>query len=413
MVTPSFLNIETVAIGDELLVGKISDTNSQFVAKQLFASGLRLSRETVCADDMADMTRVLLDCSQRAKAVVVFGGLGPTSDDKTAECAAQILKCKIVEHGPSKEKLFSFLKKRGREVTPATLKQILYPEAAQVIPNPKGLAPGFFFQLGECSLFFLPGVPMEMEAMVLETVLPEIKKIFQVQKLWSHAWRCLGIHESQLQEAMNPIEKKLPPGCYLGYRTSFPENHLTLYWPEERGLESYQDFQLEVRHILKPWAYTEGDRELEQVVVEELIKQNKSIALAESCTGGLTLQRLTRVSGASKVVWGGLATYQIAAKDKMLGVKLSNSDEAVSQKCSSDLASQLKKLAGCDVAGAVTGYMGPTASEKDPVGTVYLSVSGKKLVEKKVVVPTGDRFRAQWGASSYLLHLILQVLAEK
>ena len=109
--TSHFSNIETIAIGDELLVGKISDTNSQFVAKQLFNLGLRLSRETVVPDDIHQITQAILESSKRAQAVIVFGGLGPTSDDKTAECVAKLLNCKIIEHGPSKEKLLSFLKK--------------------------------------------------------------------------------------------------------------------------------------------------------------------------------------------------------------------------------------------------------------------------------------------------------------
>jgi nicotinamide-nucleotide amidase len=248
--------------------------------------------------------------------------------------------------------------------------------------------------------------------MFQESVLPEIKKIFQVSKLWSHTWRCLGIHESQVQEAMNPVEKRLPEGCYLGYRTFFPENHLTLYWAEEKKKEGFESEKIRIREILKTRAYTEEDKELEQVVVEELFRQKKKIALAESCTGGLTLQRLTRIAGASEVVWGGYTTYQIAAKDKMLGVKLQTMDEGVSQQCSTQLATQVKAFSNCDISGAVTGYMGPTAGEKDAVGTVYLSVLGRSLVEKRILVPTNDILRAQWGASTYLLQTLLQVLKE-
>ena len=142
---------------------------------------------------------------------------------------------------------------------------------------------------------------------------------------------------------------------------------------------------------MKPWTYTEGDREIEQVVVDELIQQKKTVAVAESCTGGLVVQRLTRIPGASNVVWGGYTAYQMAAKEKMLGVKIANSEEAVSQSCSNQLATRAKNQSGCDLIGAVTGYMGPSASEKDPIGTVYLSVLGKKLVERKVVIPTQDR----------------------
>jgi len=215
-VTPSFSKIETLAIGDELLVGKIADTNSQFVGRQLFNLGLRLSRETVVADEISEIIAGLKESAGRSKAVIVFGGLGPTSDDRTAESVAKLLDCKLVEDVPSKVRLFSVLKKRGRDVTPVILKQVLYPEATKTIPNLKGLAIGFYFTMGNCTLFFLPGVPMEMEAMFQESVLPELKNIFQCSKLWSHTWRCLGLHESQVQEAMNPVEKRLPEGCYLG-----------------------------------------------------------------------------------------------------------------------------------------------------------------------------------------------------
>jgi len=411
-VTPSFSKIETLAIGDELLVGKIADTNSQFVGRQLFNLGLRLSRETVVADEISEIIAGLKESAGRSKAVIVFGGLGPTSDDRTAESVAKLLDCKLVEDVPSKERLFSVLKKRGRDVTPVILKQVLYPEATKTIPNLKGLAIGFYFTMGNCTLFFLPGVPMEMEAMFQESVLPELKNIFQCSKLWSHTWRCLGIHESQVQEAMNPVEKRLPEGCYLGYRTFFPENHLTLYWSEERKKEGFESEKIRIGEILKTWVYTEEDKELEQVVVEELNRQKKKIALAESCTGGLTLQRLTRVPGASDVIWGGYTTYQITAKERMLGVKLQTMDEGVSQQCSTQLARQVKAVSECDISAAVTGYMGPTAGEKDSVGTAYLSVFGKNLIEKKIVVPTDDRLRAQWGTSSYLLQALLKVLRE-
>lgn len=410
--TPSFSKIETLAIGDELLVGKIADTNSQFVGRQLFNLGLRLSRETVVADEISEIIAGLKESAGRSKAVIVFGGLGPTSDDRTAESVAKLLDCKLVEDVPSKERLFSVLKKRGRDVTPVILKQVLYPEATKTIPNLKGLAIGFYFTMGNCTLFFLPGVPMEMEAMFQESVLPELKNIFQCSKLWSHTWRCLGLHESQVQEAMNPVEKRLPEGCYLGYRTFFPENHLTLYWSEERKKEGFESEKIRIGEILKTWVYTEEDKELEQVVVEELSRQKKKIALAESCTGGLTLQRLTRVPGASDVIWGGYTTYQITAKERMLGVKLQNMDEGVSQQCSTQLARQVKAVSECDISAAVTGYMGPTAGEKDFVGTAYLSVFGKNLIEKKIVVPTDDRLRAQWGTSSYLLQALLKVLRE-
>jgi nicotinamide-nucleotide amidase len=415
-------SIETIAIGDEILTGKISDTNSTFVGDQLFQTGFRLNRVTVVADDIPTIQAALKESSLRGSHVVCFGGLGPTSDDKTADAVAGLLRCEITDHAPSREKLIRLYQQRGREVTVHALKQARYPAATTPIPNPKGMAPGFRCSLGNSHLFFLPGVPPEMKAMFAETVLPALFELAGYHQsgpgLVSRSWKCLGIWESDLQRVMDPVEAELPPHAWLGYRTHYPENHLTLYYRRQPG-ESEQEmnrWETRIRQILAPYTFTEDGRELEGIVSDLLQTKGKRIALAESCTGGLVTHRLTRIPGSSLRVWGGFVSYQNEAKKSMLSVEVSE-ETAVSSECSRRLSEAALEKSGCDVAAAITGYVGPAGgTAESPIGTLYLCVTGKngaKPLEKKLVIPMRVRQEAQWGASTFLLDLIRQFLESR
>ncbi len=403
------LHIETIAIGDEILAGKISDSNSTFVASTLFKKGLRLTGQTVVADDPAKIRRALESVSTRADVAICFGGLGPTSDDKTAEVVAEMLGTKLVTHTPSLERLMAFLAARKRKITSANLKQVVYPESTTPIANLLGLAAGFSVRRGKCQLFFLPGVPFEMRAMFLESALdPILARVPEAERWLSVSWKCMGIAESDLQILMNPVEAELPKPAWLGYRTRFPENHLTLYFKWDLGESAFHSFQDRIRGLLGAYSYTEEDRELPELVGAALLKRGWRIALAESCTGGLVVQRLTQVPGASEWVWGGLTTYQIAAKKALLGLTLDRPEQAVSADCSRRLAEGVKRLSGAEVSAAITGYLGPSGgSEENPVGTLYLHVIIKdRRFERKLYAPHRDRETAQIGASTHLLNLI-------
>lgn len=409
------LKIETLPIGDELLTGKIADTNSQWVANHLFNLGARLERSSVIADDSDVIKQTIHDISERADVVIVFGGLGPTSDDKTAQCVSEVLGCRLVEDPPSKERLFEFLKKRNRQVTPQVLKQIVYPQGTTPIPNLKGSAVGFKIVLEGCCFYFLPGVPFEMKAMFLDTVLPEIKKMqSQSEKLLHFTWRCHEIPESELQRAMDPIESKLPKNAYLGYRTRYPENFLTLYWKteEESAPGAMLEFQKEITDILGPVCYTTENKELEELIYEKLKKQGKTLAIAESCTGGKVSDLLTQVAGVSEVYFGGVTVYQNNAKEKMLGVSLVRPEDAVSKDCTRRLAEQIKIKSGASVGAAITGYLGPTGgTESDPVGTIYICVLGEQVAERRISMPLRDRNVAKSIAAAFLLAEINQALS--
>lgn len=414
------LRLETIAIGDELLTGKIADTNSAFVGQRLFSRGLRLERSTVILDDTPTIQQTLKARAAEADFIFCFGGLGPTTDDLTAKAVAELLGCELAEWEPARKNLYALFEKLGRTVTESSLKQVLYPSASEVIPNAVGLAPGFSCSMGKCRLYFLPGVPREMKAMVDATVLPDILKRAGLSSgdLLSHVWRLIGLPESELQTRLNGIQNALPPEAWLGYRTHTPENHLTLYYRSAGGKPSpvFEGLKTDIRAVVKTWCYAETLHDIEQVVVETLASRHLTLATAESCTGGLVGQRLTRIAGASQVIWGGANVYQIAAKRALLGVEVARESDAVSPDCTRRLAEAVKETSGCSLAVGVTGSLGPTAAnDTDPIGTIYLCVvgDGAPPLEQRIVLPVRTREENQWGASAYALAAVLRWLESK
>jgi len=409
--------IETLAIGDELLTGKISDTNSAFVGGELFKEGFQLSRQTVVADNQQEIQSTLREISNRAKVAICFGGLGPTTDDITSSTVADLLSVPMERDLPSHQKMLRYLEERKRLITEQVLKQVLLPRGCEPIPNPVGLAPGFSFHWQGCHFFFLPGVPSEMKAMFTSFVLPRVQDLFSyASKVESCVWRCMGIVESEIQRLMLPLEEKFPENIRVGYRTSFPENSLTLYVQESNEAlrkKLLDEWERRINPLLDPFCYSREEKDLEACVFEKLKDKKKKLVLVESCTGGLVTQRLTRLSGASDWIWGGLVTYQADAKNKLLEVGIKTPEEAVSQLCSTRLAQSALQKSDCDLALAITGYMGPTGGTlQDPIGTFYISIFDKvgKSEERRVNLPRRERYTLQWGSASFALHSLLEFL---
>ncbi len=413
------MRIETLAIGDELLTGKISDTNSAYVAAELFKNGLRLDRCSVVPDDESAIRNAFEELGARCRFVVCFGGLGPTSDDKTALVVANHLGTEVEDHPESLAQLQVFARKRNRELTPQLLKQIKTPKGSRALFNKVGLAPGFVCTLGKAQFYFLPGVPHEMKPLFTQEVLPELLQAntdLGGGYTHSHVWKCVGIPESELQRLMDPVEAALPAGAWLGYRTKSPENHLVLYWkaPARELPSKWSAFVERIRSLLAPYSFTEDNHELESLVIAELKSRGARVALAESCTGGVLAQRLTSVAGSSEVFWGSAVVYQTGAKASLLSVRVSDV-EAVSARCSRELALHLREKSGCEYALAITGYMGPTGgTDKDPVGTVYLAVAGPSgMSEERIQIPTRNREVDRYAASTYALNRLRLVLGQR
>jgi nicotinamide-nucleotide amidase len=377
------VRIETLATGDELLTGLIADTNSTYFQQRLLERfGLTVRYGAVVRDLREDIVEALNAAAARADAVLVSGGLGPTADDFTAECAARAAGVELVEHAGALEHIRARFKKRGLEVTSNNLRQAQVPRGAEVVLNAEGSAPGFVLRIGRCTFFFVPGVPREHRWLVEEMVLPRIETLAgaSVAPRALAVIKTTGIVESKLEMLVMPLVPKFPSVTF-GYRTHPPENHLKLLGPPA----DVEAARVESLKLIGELAFGAGDETLPGVVGALLSRRKERLALAESCTGGLVAAELTSVPGASGWLESSAVTYTESAKQRWAGVEASAIAEhsAVSEVVAKQMAHGVRAAAKVEWGASVTGYAGPTGgTEKDPVGTVYLAVAGPNGFER-------------------------------
>ena len=398
------MKAEILTIGDELLRGEILDTNTAFLAERL----LRLDVETcfhgTVRDERADIADAFRRAVARADVVLVSGGLGPTRDDLTIEVLAETFGRKLVLHEPSLAALRAFFARFGREMPAINEKQAWFPEGAEVLANPIGTAPGCLLEVprpagGEPALVFcMPGVPRELQRMMDEQVLPRIAARRKVRSFARGALlRTFGIGESPLDERLRDVA--LPPGVELGFRTQFPDNHVR---PVARAATPEEaDARLEaavaaIRERLGALVYGEGEETLEAVLVRLLTERGHTLALAESCTGGMIAELVTSVPGSSAVLRGGVVAYANEAKTALLGVPEALLDRhgAVSEPVARAMAEGARERFGADFALAVTGIAGPGGGTPDkPVGLVYVALADAAGSECRELQLAFDRER--------------------
>lgn len=372
------MRIEILNTGNELLLGSTLNTHGQWLGQELFRLGLRVQRLTTVPDG-EPIRQALAEAVPRADAVIVTGGLGPTSDDVTREAAAAVAGIELIEDEAALRSLEAFFAARGREMAPDNRKQAQVPVGADVLPNPNGTAPGIYLPprlngAGNCALFLLPGPPRELQPMFHAEVAPRLRSLSGVeagQELLE--LRFAGIGESDLHQRVD-AELGAIDGLEVGYCARMAEVDLRLIGSSEaiaRGRE------LALRHFGKQ-CFSEDGATLEEVVVRDLARAGRTLATAESCTGGLIGDRLTDVPGASEVFTHGFVTYANRAKEELLGVSPADleSHGAVSEPVARQMAEGAMRAAGSDVAVAVTGIAGPGGGSDDkPVGTVFLAIA--------------------------------------
>jgi len=402
------VRIETIATGDELLTGLIADTNSTYFQQQLLEKrGLTVRWSAVVRDLREDIVEALRAASARADAVLVSGGLGPTADDFTAECAAKAAGVELVEHAGAVAHIRERFHKRGLEVTANNLKQALVPKGAEVVLNAEGSAPGFVLRIGRCTFFFVPGVPREYRWLVDTMVLPRLASGEAPRTL--AVIKTTGIVESKLEALVAPLYPKYP-NVTFGYRTHPPENHLKLLGAPADVEAARRDSLALIGEL----AFGEGDETLAGAVGALLLERKQRLALAESCTGGLVAAELTSVPGASAWLESSAVTYTESAKQRWAGVTAQALAEhtAVSEVVAHQMASGVRAAAQVEWGASVTGYAGPGGgTQKDPVGTVYLAVVGPGGFERvaRHSFPF-DRDRVRRAAAWALMDLLRRSL---
>lgn len=369
-----------VTIGDELLRGEIIDSNKAFLSERLLRLDLETARHVSVPDGPGAIEEALEEAARRARVVLVSGGLGPTRDDITAEAAARAFGRKLVRDPESLEQIRSFFRSVGREMSENNAKQADFPEGAEVLPNPLGTAPGFAVEAQGALLFFLPGVPRELYRMVDEEVLPRISsRLDRRGVVRATLLRTFGMGESALDRSLDDLARGAAD-VSLGFRTQFPDNLVRVVARGENPEEAREKLEAvvaEIRRRLGAIVLGEGERGLQEIVAELLAEWKKTVAVAESCTGGLLAAALTEIPGSSTYFLEGIVAYSNAAKVRELGVspELLERHGAVSEEAALEMARGARARAGAELAVAVTGVAGPGGgTEEKPVGTVVIAL---------------------------------------
>ncbi|MDH5668905.1 MAG: competence/damage-inducible protein A [Nitrospira sp.] len=378
---------ETIAIGSELLNGGRTDSNSLRIAEILGAHGIEVRFKSIVGDDRADIAVVLATAVRRAGIVVVTGGLGPTADDCTREAVAGITGKRLVRRKEALEGMTARLTQWGRTPNKAQLRQALIPSGGTVLPNPVGSAPGFALTWKGAVLVVLPGVPREMEAMMRESGVPFLTDRRArsgrhlpepIRRSVFHTW---GLPEADVEANLKGlIPRGIPVG--LGLLASSMGVLVSLTTGSRRSVSPglIESLEQGVRVRLHEWLFAEGTDTMEVVVGRLLLKQGLTIALAESCTGGLISHRLTQVPGSSAYVDRGAVCYSNQSKTAMVDVpvELIAGHGAVSSEVAASMANGIRRRAGVSIGLSVTGIAGPGgATDTKPVGLVYMGLSAE------------------------------------
>ena len=380
------MKIEAVIVGNELLNGDLADKNTSTFGRLLRQQGLRLLASQTVPDDADAIGDAVMLAASRAELVLVSGGLGPTEDDITVASVAKAAGLPMMRNEAALGALRARYESRGFQFTENNAKQVDHPEGSTLLANKRGTAPGVRLSLDKATVFFFPGVPRELIYLAETFLLPWLGENTDVRPYQSVTFKTFGWTESMVAQSVSNVP--IPSNVHVAYRAHFPEIHVSLHAHEVSESATNDDLNKvaeEVRAVLGSLVFTEDrSQTLPQVVVSKLRQSSQTIALAESCTGGLLAKMLTDVSGASSVLMEGIVAYSNEAKVARLGVPedLVIEHGAVSEAVARALAEGARKHAGTDWGVGITGVAGPGGgSVEKPVGTVHIAVANASRTE--------------------------------
>ena len=382
------MKAEIMAIGTEILLGDIVNTNAQFLAKELASLGISLYHQSVVGDNENRILEAFSKAFENCDTIITTGGLGPTKDDLSKELAAKYFDMEMVLREDILLDLEDYFKRNNLNMTDNNKKQCYFPKEAIILKNPRGTAPGAIFEgPNNKRIILLPGPPREMEPMFKNYVVPYLRK-FSDGVLVSKVLRILGLGESEMESLVSDLLDSENPTVAPYAKNIDVILRITAKGKNEKEAEKLiYPMEEEIRKRLGDNIYGEGDVTLEEVVGEMLVEKNMTISTAESCTGGLVAGTLINYGGISKVFMEGAVTYSNEAKMKRLGVKKETLDKfgAVSHECAEEMAFGIAKNANTRIGISTTGIAGPLGGTEDkPVGLVYvgLCIDGVTKVKK-------------------------------
>jgi nicotinamide-nucleotide amidase len=406
------MKIEIVTTGDEILQGITIDTNSAWIAERCHMLGHEVLYHTSVGDDAKDIGDALRRASERADCVIVSGGLGPTVDDITVEAAAREFKIPLYLDKEILKEIRNFFERVGRKMAAANEKQAMIPKGGKAMPNAVGTAPGIEIKLGKAEFFFLPGVPRELYPMFEGHVMPWLKENVK-GSMEMRVLRCFGMPEADIDEVLTGVELF---GARLGFRVKYPEILLKLIARSNNAADAKKsvDFAAEkIKERLGDIVYSEGDADMMRVVGRMLREKQLTLAVAESCTGGMLCNIITDIPGSSDYFERGIISYSNRSKQELLGISTETlrAHGAVSRETAMAMAEGIRKASGASIGVAVTGIAGPGGGTPEkPVGTVHIACSAGETTEAFEYRFQGDRLRIKLITSMTALNLVRKYL---
>ena len=370
-----------VTIGDEILIGQILDTNSRYISRALNAHGIVVAERTSIGDNRTQIVETLDRALSQSEVVIITGGLGPTKDDITKHTLCDYFGSTLRYNEVEAEHIRTMLEARNIAFNELNRSQAMVPECCTVMHNAHGTAPGMWFEQNGRVVVSLPGVPFEMQHLIDEEVMPRLKARFELREIVHRTMITFGIAESILAERISAWEEALPEYIHLAYLPAPNVVRLRLSAYEVEGKEVRHEIDTlfeELRTIIPDNIAGFEEASVEELVHNALINKGKTLAVAESCTGGAIASKFTAQAGASAYFLCGVVSYSNESKNMVLGVEMSDIAQygAVSEQVAMAMAKGAKVISGADFAISTTGIAGPTGGSKEkPVGTVWIGIA--------------------------------------
>lgn len=409
------MNATIVTIGDEILIGQIVDTNSVSIAKRLNNIGITIFEKLSIGDSREVIVSTIERAMNNSKVVIITGGLGPTKDDITKHTLANMFGSKLVYNDTEGEHVRQLLARRGIEFTELNRGQAMLPECCTVLHNAHGTAPGMWFDTPKGGVVVsLPGVPFEMEHLMEDEVIPRLKARFELQSIVHRTLITRGIPESLLAARIEAWEDALPKYLHLAYlpAPNVVRLRLSAYDVNKEQATTEIEAQFDkLRNLIGDNIVGYEGSTLEALVHDILIQRGKTLAVAESCTGGVIASKFTAMAGASNYFLGGVVAYANEAKRDIIGVSMDDIEcfGAVSEVVALEMAEGVRRITGADYAIATTGIAGPTGGSKQkPVGTVWMAIATPEGSRAVMRNSGTDRGQIISRASAYAIEMLYE-----
>ncbi|MBQ5594685.1 MAG: competence/damage-inducible protein A [Alistipes sp.] len=409
-----------VTIGDEILIGQIVDTNSVSIAKRLNNIGITIAEKLSIGDSKEAIVSTLERVISSSEVVIITGGLGPTKDDITKHTLAEMFNSKLVYNDTEGEHVRALLARRGIEFTELNRGQAMLPECCTVLHNAHGTAPGMWFDTTEGGVVVsLPGVPFEMEHLMEDEVIPRLQSRFELRSIVHRTLITRGIPESILAQRISSWEDALPDYLHLAYlpAPNVVRLRLSAYdVDKEQASREIESRFNDLREIIGDNIVGYEGSSVEAQLHDILTKRGKTLAVAESCTGGMIASKFTAMTGASAYFRGGVVAYANEVKRDILGVRMEDIEcfGAVSEVVALEMAEGVRRITGADYAIATTGIAGPTGGSKHkPVGTVWMAIATPEGSRAVMRNSGTDRGQIISRASAYAIEMLYEEIKNK